>query len=164
MGALLVLGAAAPLLYVHHWATDFPTEGPVRVIDQELVERLRANPGLHLALAPRYELRVSLKLADDPLNRFVYGTSLDLREQVAERAIHIQRKGARAAIHTDGHNPASGWRGWLLHGLVDVPVLPLPLVALLGLLLFIRGGAPAPRPAPAVVCPASPASEPAPED
>ncbi len=52
MGGLLVLISVAGMLWLHHTATDFPREDPVRVVDAELVQRLRAEPGLHVAFLP----------------------------------------------------------------------------------------------------------------
>lgn len=129
-------------LYLHHAATDFPIGAPhdlVRVVDAALVERLRAEPGLHLPLAPdhRFAPELALDLVDDPLNRRVYGTVVDLRERRATRAIHLQvRPDGRGAIHADGHNPTSGVIPWLVHATVDVPFLPLPIVFLLGVWLL----------------------------
>jgi hypothetical protein len=134
-GVLFVIGAVLWTAWLHYDATDFPSEDPVQVVDAELVEHLRANPGLHLALSPQHRFEVELVLHDDPLNRLVYGTSVDLREQRDDRAIHVQFKGARGAIHTDGHNPKAGVLGWLIHATVDVPFTPLPVLALLGVWL-----------------------------
>jgi hypothetical protein len=139
-GALLVLGCGAGIGWLHFSATDFPVADPIEVVDAALVERLRAEPGLHLALAEEYEVVVPLDLRDDPLNRLVYGTSIDVREAGPSRsAIHIQRKGTRSAIHTDDHSPKAGAVGWLLHATVDVPFLELLAGLLVGAVLLLGG-------------------------
>jgi hypothetical protein len=139
LGAAALLVALAGTAWLHHAATDFPAGEQVRVVDAALVARLRAEPGLHLPLAPDHELRVELDLADDPVNRLVYGTSVDLRERADRRAIHIQVKDGRGAIHTDDHNPKAGVGAWLLHASLDVPFLPFPLVGVMGSWLLVGG-------------------------
>ncbi len=135
-GALTALGLGG-LLYLHHWATDFPAGDPVRVVDAALIARLRGEPGLHVPLDPGYRLEVPLELADDPVNRRVYGTSVDLRERRPRQSVHIQVKAGRGAIHTDDHNPKAGVIPWLLHGTLDVPATPLALLAAAGLALLL---------------------------
>lgn len=133
--------SAAALGWLRYDATNFPTEGePVRVVDAALVERLRREPGRHLPLAPDYELKVELELADDPLNRWFYGTRIDLREQRDRQAIHIQVKGDRAAIHADDHNPKGGVLAFLVHATLDVPATPWIAGAVVGLWLVLTGG------------------------
>ena len=161
-GTLLSLAVAAlavsGLVFLHHDATDFPTASPVAVVDAALVARLRAEPGLHIALAPNYRLDVALDLRDDPGNRSWYGTDIDLREAVPARAIHLQRKTGRLAIHADGHNPRAGLWPAFLHGTVDVPIIPLALVLLFALFRLYRLFRQARQRSTAAALPGAPAS------
>ncbi|GIW71390.1 MAG: hypothetical protein KatS3mg102_0932 [Planctomycetota bacterium] len=140
-GLLLALSAAAALGRAFVRATDFPTAGePIRRVDAALLAYLRAHPGQHLPLAPSYTLAVPLALVDDAANRWLFGTTIDLREPVPRRSIHIQKKGERLAIHADAHNPRAGLGRWLLHATLDVPVLPLVLALLAGAALATAPG------------------------
>lgn len=125
--AAAAIACGAQIARAHHAATDFPTERPAARVDAELIERLRANPGLHVALAPDAVFEVALDLRDDARNRRIYGTSEDRREPVARRSIHVQRKGDRRAIHADDWNPKSGAFAALVHGTLDIPVIPYAL-------------------------------------
>jgi len=125
MAATLSLLCALLLAVELYEATDFPTASPITVVDAALVARLRAAPGLHLALAPDARFDVTLDLVDDAQNRRIYGTSVDMRERVARRAIHVQRIGERGAIHTDLYNPRMDAWSAFLHGTLEVPVIPL---------------------------------------
>jgi hypothetical protein len=136
IGIAFFLGAVAGLGYLYFDATDFPLAAPIEWVDEALIRRLRESPGTHLALSPAYRLEARLELREDASNRAFFGTEVDLREAVPRRAIHIQRKGGRAAIHADNYNPASGWGMRLLHVTLDVPVIPLVAAALLGLSLI----------------------------
>jgi hypothetical protein len=137
LGLVLLLASGVGLYHEFHAATDFPTDDPIRVVDASLIQRLRAQPGLHLALAPDYEMAVELPFEDDPANRARFGTSIDMREAVSRRSIHIQRKEGRLAIHADDHNPRAGWEMWLRHATVDVPVVPLGAGVVLGFLIAL---------------------------
>ena len=108
-------------------------------IDAALLERLRANPGLHLPLDPDYTLAVPLALEEDSFNRSLFGTEVDLREPVDRRSIHIQRKGGLTAIHADDYNPKAGVVSWVLHQTLEVPVVPLLAGLLLGAALLVLG-------------------------
>jgi hypothetical protein len=121
------LACAATIVHLLHGATDFPTDDPVRTVDAALVDHLRRHPGLHLALAEDARFQVALDLADDAQNRSIYGTRVDLREQVPRRAIHVQRTRDRGAIHADLYNPRHDPWSALLHGTLEVPILPLAL-------------------------------------
>jgi hypothetical protein len=123
-----------------HHATAFPTGDPIRRIDAAVIAKCRANPGLHFALATDYELGMALPLEDDEANRAIYGTSVDLREPRSEYALHIQVKGATGAIHTDRWNPRAGFKPWLLHGTLEVPMIPLFIVMVSTAVLAFRGG------------------------
>lgn len=118
--------------------TDFPTENPRSVVDAALVAELRANPGLHVPLTEDYTMAVDLDLEADEFNMKVYGTSVDLRERVPERAIHIQQKGDQIAIHADHRNPKASWWMWFLHGTLDVPLIPLAAAFWMGLFLALK--------------------------
>jgi hypothetical protein len=135
-GVCLLAASAFGIAREMHGATDFPTANPIVVVDQPLIDRLRKTPGLHLALAPDYRLAVRIDLVDDPENRAFYDTQVDLREPVRRRSIHIQRKGPRGAIHADNWNPRAGLWAKLVHGTIDVPVIPLGVLTLLGLVLL----------------------------
>ncbi len=151
MGGGLTLIGALGLVYLHHWATDFPREpAPLRRVDADLVARLRAQPGLHLPLDPDYELATPLDLEDDPLNRQVYGTRIDLRERRERAAIHIQVKGELGAIHADATNPKAGAVAWLIHATVDVPFTELVALLAAGLLLMVWPARPERAPGAAV--------------
>ena len=151
VGLLLAMGCFAGLVREHRAATDFPSEAPVAVVDAALVARLRAAPGLHLALDPGYRLATPLDLRDDPQNRWWYGTEVDLREAgVSRSGIHIQKKGPRMAIHADGWNPSAGVFEKVMHGTVDVPAIPMILGIVAGIWLVFRprskvNRSPAPR-------------------
>jgi hypothetical protein len=138
LGALLALVTLVLQLWIFVGNTDFPTKNPRKIVDAKLIARLRGNPGLHLALDPGYTILVPLNLEDDSFNRSVYGTTVDLRERVAERAIHIQKKDGRLAIHADRRNPKASWWMWFLHGTLDVPLIPLALLFWLGIFLFVK--------------------------
>jgi hypothetical protein len=144
-GALLAAVSFSGLGYIYYDATDFPTADPIARVDAALVQRLRESPGRHHALAPDYQLVEGLRLHEDAANRWIYGTDVDLREEVPRRAIHIQKKGSRAAIHADNYNPAWGLGSKLLHGTLDLPVIPLFAAGLLGLGLWARGWRRRPR-------------------
>lgn len=118
--------------------TDFPVENPRSVVDAALVKELRANPGLHVPLTEDYTMAVPLDLEADDFNMRVYGTTVDLRERVPERAIHIQQKGTQTAIHADHRNPKASWWMWILHGTLDVPLIPLAAVFWLGLFMALK--------------------------
>lgn len=147
LGLALALVGFVAQGWFYYDATAFPTDAPIEVVDEALLDRLRAEPGLHLALALEHRIVASVVLEDDALNRRVYGTSVDRREPLRRYgSIHIQQKGERAAIHADRFNPAAGFVPWLLHGTLDVPALPSLLLTLVGLRLFLarragRGGA-----------------------
>ena len=49
------------------------------------------------------DIRTILVLEDDPANRALFGTVVDLREPAPRRSIHIQRQGERLAIHMETH-------------------------------------------------------------
>ncbi|HVY62583.1 MAG TPA: hypothetical protein VHF22_13065, partial [Planctomycetota bacterium] len=140
---VLAAACAAGIVYEYVEATDFPTAEPVTRVDAALVAWLREHPGVHRALAPDARIEVALDLHEDALNREVYGTEVDLREAVPRRAIHIQRKGERGAIHADAWNPAAGAVYKLAHGTLDGPVIPLAAGLLAGIVLGSRrrGGA-----------------------
>jgi len=146
LASLVFLACLLANLALFLSATDFPTKDPIHRVDAALIARCRANPGLHLALAGDYELAVELELRDDATNRKVYKTRVDLREPRAEFAIHIQLKGEAGAIHADRWNPRAGLVPLLIHGSLDVPVIPLSLVMLLSALLALRGGSSSPEP------------------
>ncbi len=134
VGALFAVACLGGIAYELRAAVDFPTESPVTVVDEALVAHLRQNPGLHLALAEDAVITAALELRDDPDNRSFYGTRVDMREARGERAIHIQRKGDRGAIHTDAYNPRAGFWFAFLHGF-EVPLIPLGAGALLGIVV-----------------------------
>ena len=139
-GALLALACAAGLGWLYHHATDFPAGPPfVTRVDAALVAHLRANPEMHMALAEDAVFEVPLDLRDDAFNRWFYGTDIDRREAVARGCIHVQRKNGRMAIHADGWNPVgAGVSAKLVHGIVDVPAIPLALGLLVGTGLAAR--------------------------
>jgi hypothetical protein len=130
--AVLALACAAGFGLEMYEATNFPTADPIRRVDAGVVAWLRAHPGTHRALAEDAVFEVALDLRDDPWNRWIYGTRVDLREAAPRRAIHVQRKGERGAIHADDYNPKAGSVSALLHGTIEVPVLPLAAGAVLG--------------------------------
>jgi hypothetical protein len=137
-GALIALACVAALAFEWWRAPGLP-DGPPQVsrVDAALVERLRAHPGLHLPLDPAYVVEVPLDLREDRANRFLFGTTVDLREPVARLAIHIQAKDGRMAIHADRYNPLDGPVGWVLHNSADTPVVPLVLGLVFGLVLAV---------------------------
>jgi hypothetical protein len=138
--ALVTLACAGALATAYARAPGFPDSGrPAARVDAALIEKLRAHPGLHVPLAQGYAIDVPLDLRDDPVNRFLFRTEVDAREPVPALSIHIQKKGARAAIHADRFNPLAGIGGWVLHNSVDTQVVPLALGGLMGLVLAARG-------------------------
>jgi hypothetical protein len=137
-GALLTLLCVLWLCFKYYGATAFPIEAPIRKVDAALVARLRANPGLHLALQRSYVIEVPIVLEEDTQNRFLFGTEVDLREAVPRYSVHIQRKGDRTAIHVDSFNPRAGLLPWFMHHTIEVPVIPVVLAFLIGLFIAIR--------------------------
>jgi hypothetical protein len=106
-------------------APDFPAADPIARVDAALIEWLRVHPGSHRALAKDAVFEVALPLVEDRTNRALFATDVDLRETRARRAIHIQRRGDRGAIHADGWNPKAGSLCFLMHMTLDVPAVPL---------------------------------------
>lgn len=138
MGVVLALSSLFCQIYIFVGNTDFPVQNPRTVVDDALIAELRANPGLHVPLAEDYTMAVSLDLEADDFNMRVYGTTVDLRERVPERAIHIQQKGKQIAIHADHRNPKASWWMWILHGTLDVPFIPLAAVFWTGVFMALK--------------------------
>ena len=138
IGAALALSSLLCQIYIFVGNTDFPVDNPRAIVDSALIAELRANPGLHVPLTEDYTMDVSLDLEADDFNMRVYGTTVDLRERVPERAIHIQQKGTQIAIHADHRNPKASWWMWFLHGSLDVPIIPLAAIFWLGLFMALK--------------------------